>query len=73
MENKWNIGQGGEIPIGFGLSLAANEKSMEAFSRMSDEENILINQVRKNNKSNRNPFLKMIATDETEMYNKTCR
>lgn len=36
MENKWNIGQGGEMPIGFGLSLAANEKSMEAFSEMSD-------------------------------------
>lgn len=36
MENKWNIGQGGEMPIGFGLSLAANEKSMEAFSDMSE-------------------------------------
>lgn len=36
MENKWNIGQGGELPIGFGLSLAANEKSMEAFAEMSD-------------------------------------
>lgn len=36
MENKWNIGQGGEMPIGFGLSLAANEKSMKAFSDMSD-------------------------------------
>ena len=38
MENKWNIGQGGELPIGFGLSLAANEKSMEAFADMSDME-----------------------------------
>lgn len=38
MENKWNIGQGGELPIGFGLSLAANEKSMETFSEMSDME-----------------------------------
>ena len=38
MENKWNIGQGGDLPIGFGLSLAANEKSMEAFSAMSDAE-----------------------------------
>lgn len=38
MENKWNIGQGGELPIGFGLSLAANEKSMEAFSKMSESE-----------------------------------
>lgn len=36
MENKWNIGQGGDMPIGFGLSLAANSKSMEAFSNMSD-------------------------------------
>ena len=38
MENKWNIGEGGDMPIGFGLSLAANEKSMEAFANMSDEE-----------------------------------
>ena len=37
-ENKWNIGQGGELPIGFGLSLAANSKAMEAFSKMSDAE-----------------------------------
>lgn len=37
-ENKWNIGEGGDMPIGFGLSLAANEKSMEAFSDMSDSE-----------------------------------
>lgn len=38
MENKWNIGQGGDLPIGFGLSLAANEKSMEVFAAMSDAE-----------------------------------
>ena len=38
MENKWNIGQGGAMPIGFGLSLAANTKSMEAFAKMSDAE-----------------------------------
>lgn len=38
MENKWNIGEGGELPIGFGLSLAANEKSMEAFATMSEEQ-----------------------------------
>lgn len=38
MENKWNIGQGGDLPIGFGLSLAANEKFMEAFAAMSDVE-----------------------------------
>ena len=35
-ENKWNIGEGGDMPIGFGLSLAANAKSMEAFAKMSD-------------------------------------
>ncbi len=38
MENKWSVGLGGDMPIGFGLSLAANEKSMEAFARMSDAE-----------------------------------
>lgn len=36
MDNKWNIGQGGDMPVGFGLSLAANAKAMEAFSNMSD-------------------------------------
>ena len=36
--DKWNIGTGGDMPIGFGLSLAANEKSMEAFAKMSDAE-----------------------------------
>ncbi len=38
MDEKWNIGEGGEMPIGFGLSLAANAKSMEAFANMSDAE-----------------------------------
>ena len=38
MDNRWNIGEGGELPIGFGLSLAANEKSMNAFAKMSDAE-----------------------------------
>ena len=38
LDNKWNIGQGGDLPIGFGLSLAANAKSMEAFAKMSDAE-----------------------------------
>lgn len=37
-DNKWNIGQGGDMPIGFGLSLAANAKSMEAFANMTDAE-----------------------------------
>ena len=38
MDNRWNIGEGGDMLIGFGLSLAANEKSMEAFAKMSDAE-----------------------------------
>lgn len=38
LDNKWNIGQGGDMPIGFGLSLASNAKSMEVFAKMSDEE-----------------------------------
>lgn len=47
MENKWNIGLGGEMPIGFGLSLAANEKSMKAFANMSDaEKELTVNKSR---------------------------
>ena len=38
MESRWNIGLGGDMPMGFGLSLAANAKSMEAFAKMSDVE-----------------------------------
>ena len=38
MDEKWNIGEGGEMPIGFGLSLAANTKSMEVFTNMTDAE-----------------------------------
>lgn len=38
MSEKWNIGEGGDMPIGFGLSLVANAKSMEAFAKMSDDE-----------------------------------
>lgn len=38
LNNKWNIGQGGDMPIGFGLSLAANQKSMAVFAAMSDAE-----------------------------------
>ena len=38
MTNKWSIGSGGDMPIGFGLSLAANERSMDAFAKMSDAE-----------------------------------
>ena len=35
-EGKWNIGSGGFLPLGFGLLLAANEKSMETFAAMSE-------------------------------------
>ena len=38
MDEKWNIGEGGEMPIGFGLSLAANTKSMEVLANMTDAE-----------------------------------
>lgn len=38
MEQQWNIGQNGDMPLGFGLSLAANAKSMAAFAGMSDVE-----------------------------------
>ncbi|MBO5460821.1 MAG: hypothetical protein J5983_03370 [Ruminococcus sp.] len=38
MDNKWNIGEGGDMPIGFGLSLAANSEAMEVFANMSDSE-----------------------------------
>ncbi|MDD3340150.1 MAG: hypothetical protein PHS82_14990 [Lachnospiraceae bacterium] len=37
-EDKWSIGEGGELPIGFGLNLAANGKAMKAFAEMSDGE-----------------------------------
>lgn len=36
--NRWNIGAGGDLPIGFGLSLTANEKSMAAFAEINDEQ-----------------------------------
>jgi len=41
MDNKWNIGEGGDMPIGFGLALAANAKSMEVFAKMSESEKAL--------------------------------
>lgn len=37
-DNRWNIGEGGELPIGFGLNLAANAKAMKAFADMTDME-----------------------------------
>ncbi len=38
MDSKWSIGKEGTMPVGFGLSLAANEKAMEAFAAMSESE-----------------------------------
>ena len=35
-ESRWNIGLDGDMPIGFGLSLSLNSKSMEAFAKMSE-------------------------------------
>ena len=35
-ESRWTIGLGGDMPIGFGLSLAMNNKSMGAFAKMSE-------------------------------------
>ena len=37
-EKTWSIGEGGDLPIGFGLSLAANTAAMDAFAAMSDAE-----------------------------------
>ena len=36
--SRWNVGLGGDMPVGFGLSLAMNPRSMEAFAKMSDEQ-----------------------------------
>lgn len=36
MEEKFNIKD--ELPIGFGLMLAANNKAMDNFAKMTDEE-----------------------------------
>lgn len=38
MDSKWSIGKEGAMPVGFGLSLAANEKAMEVFAGMSEAE-----------------------------------
>lgn len=36
--DKWSIGAGGSLPIGFGLNLSANSDAMAAFTAMDDEE-----------------------------------
>lgn len=36
--DKWSVGAGGSLPIGFGLNLAANSSAMEVFTAMSDDE-----------------------------------
>ena len=38
MDSKWSIGKEGAMPVGFGLSLAANEKAMKAFAAMSESQ-----------------------------------
>ncbi len=38
MEKENNVGIKDDMPIGFGLSLAANTKAMNSFSAMPDEE-----------------------------------
>lgn len=38
MENKEKESIRDDMPIGFGLSLAANARAMECFAAMSDEE-----------------------------------
>lgn len=37
-ENKWSVGEGGQLPIGLGLNLAANGSAMNAFANMSEAE-----------------------------------
>lgn len=36
MSDKLNIGEGSDVPIGFGSALTANSKAMEAFLNMSE-------------------------------------
>ena len=68
-ENKWNIGQGGDMPIGFGLSLAANAKSMEAFSRMSDaEKEAVVEKSREmQSRAEMERFVNSLGEDRTKM------
>lgn len=65
MENKWNIGQGGDMPIGFGLSLAANPKSMEAFAAMSDaqKEEVVEKSRHMNSRTDMEQFVSSIGTE----------
>lgn len=37
MENKWNIGQGGDLPIGFGLSLADMEQFVNSLGETGEQ------------------------------------
>lgn len=37
-KDKWSIGEGGELPIGFGLNLSTNAEAMKVFSNMTDQE-----------------------------------
>lgn len=38
MNDKLNIGEGEDVPMGFGAALTANAKAMDAFSNMSEAE-----------------------------------
>lgn len=38
MNDKLNLGEGSDVPIGFGAALTANAKAMDAFSSMSESE-----------------------------------
>lgn len=37
-KSKWSVGEGGELPIGFGLNLAADGNAMDVFAHLSEEE-----------------------------------
>lgn len=56
-----------DMPIGFGLSLAADEKAMEAFAGMSNEEKqVVINQSREQNtKQDMQSFVHRIGSDQS--------
>lgn len=65
---KWNIGAGGSMPIGFGLSLAANTKSMEVFANMTDaEKNATVEKSRgMHTREDMMQFVNSLGNKETE-------
>ena len=70
MDNKWNIGEGGEMPIGFGLSLAANAKSMEAFANMTEaEKQATVEKSRQmHTRANMENFVSKIGEDSNKQF-----